>query len=241
MAVAVLVPVVTVAVPVVNVRRVGMGVLERLVPVQVAVLADRHRVVGVRVVTVVVPVRVLVLEGLVKVLMLVLLAEVQPGPERHQRGGYARRRAAEGFAERRSEQGAEERRDPEDRRRSARAEAPLGEHVKAEAQPVARRAAGPERGRVRRAPGAVRPNASARAERERRAERALGRDDRAGVEVGERSGHGVVTGPRQRRDGDRAEGGIEAAGEAAARTSRARPPAPMAAAARATRRPTCSR
>ena len=78
-----------------------MGVLvpEGLVAVDVAVLAVGHDVVGVVVVAVVVAVVVLVLQGLVDVVVIVLLGEVQDDAEGQERTAGRARGPADGLAE----------------------------------------------------------------------------------------------------------------------------------------------
>ena len=69
---------------VVRVRHMGMHVLQRLMPVAVAVFTCRHGIVGVLVMPVVVAVGVFVLQRLVLVLVAMGLGQVQHHASQHQ-------------------------------------------------------------------------------------------------------------------------------------------------------------
>ncbi len=140
-----------VVVLVVDVGRVLVIVLDRLVLVRMGMLARHRRIVHVSVMPVVVPMHVIVPERRVSMAMRVMLGrvEVHAGPE--QQRGREGPPARGAITERVRERGADEGREREHRPRAAGADATLREQVQAQAQAVAGRAARDERERGRRA------------------------------------------------------------------------------------------
>ena len=70
---------------VVNIRRMGMGVGDRLMEVHMAVAPRGHHVMNVRVVSIVMTVGVLMLHRLVRMFMPVALGQMQQHPRKHQK------------------------------------------------------------------------------------------------------------------------------------------------------------
>ena len=70
---------------VVNIRRMGMGVGDRLMEVHMAVAPRGHHVMNVRMVSIVMTVGVLMLHRLVRMFMPVALGQMQQHPRKHQK------------------------------------------------------------------------------------------------------------------------------------------------------------
>ena len=156
------------------------------------------------VVAVVVGVPVVVRDGVVRVLVAVLLAQVQPRPDGHQRAGDEQL-PGHRVTERDGQDGAEERGDREVRAGARGADVPQPDDEQHEAQPV-----GDEAEDQRGAGGAQRRELRAEHEREdevrRTGDRALDRDEPGRVRQRDLAGQVVVERPARARPDDRERG-----------------------------------
>lgn len=114
---------------VVEVGRVVVVVLDRVVVMRMRVLAGERRVVAVRVMAVVMAMHVVVLDGGVEVAMVVALGQVEVDAEREQQRGACGPRTRPAIAERHRERGADERRQREHAAGAAGADPALREQV----------------------------------------------------------------------------------------------------------------
>ena len=128
---------------------VGVGVLERFVPVHVAVLAAHRHVVLVSVVPIIVTMSMIVLEWLVPMSMGVRLGRVEVDGDRKEQRRDDDERDALAIAERERDGRADERREREDGAGARGAERTLRTKIEAQAEAVAGRAAQDERDRGR--------------------------------------------------------------------------------------------
>ena len=128
---------------------VGVGVLERFVPVHVAVLATHRHVVFVVVVPVVVAMGMIVLEWLVPMTVGVRLGGVEVDGDREEDRRDDDEHGAIAIAERERDRRADERSEREDGSGSRGAERALGSEIEAQAEAVAGRATRNERERRR--------------------------------------------------------------------------------------------